>query len=156
MSGLTLGAGNFFGFGPSIQLPLFTGGRIRSNIAVQDARLEQAVMGYEREVLAAVEETENALAAYRREHERHGSLMAAVSASRQAVELARELYLAGPGDFLSVLEAQRALYANEEPARRERHGAGRESCRSLQSARRRLGSICAGRTPLTALRVFES
>jgi outer membrane protein, multidrug efflux system len=114
VSGLTLGAGNFFGFGPSIQLPLFTGGRIRSNIAVQDARLEQALRGYEREVLAAVEETENALAAYRREHERQGSLRAAVSASRQSVELARELYLAGPGDFLSVLEAQRALYANEE------------------------------------------
>ena len=113
VSGLTLGAGNFFGFGPSIQLPLFTGGRIRSNIEVQNARLEQALKGYEREVLAAVEEVENALAAYRREHERRGSLVTAVSASRLAVDLARELYLAGPGDFLSVLEAQQELYANE-------------------------------------------
>ncbi|MGH8630655.1 MAG: TolC family protein, partial [Burkholderiales bacterium] len=113
VSGLTLGAGNFFGIGPGIQLPLFTGGRIRSNIAVQEARLEQAVRSYECEVLAAAEETENALAAYRYEQQRHASLSAAVSASREAVELARELYLAGTGDFLSVLEAQQALYTNE-------------------------------------------
>ena len=113
VSGLTLGAGNFFGIGPGIQLPLFTGGRIRSNIAVQEARLEQAVKDYEREVLAAAEETENALAAYRSEQQRYASLSVAVAASRQAVELARELYLAGTGDFLSVLEAQQALYGNE-------------------------------------------
>ncbi len=113
LSGLTLGAGNFFGIGPGIQIPLFTSGRIRSNIAVQDARLEQAMRRYEGEVLAAAEESENALAASRREQERHASLAVAVRASRRAVELARELYLAGPGDFLSVLEAQRALYANE-------------------------------------------
>jgi NodT family efflux transporter outer membrane factor (OMF) lipoprotein len=118
VSGLTLGAGNFFAIGPSLQLPLFTGGRIRSNIAVQDARLEQAQRRYEQEVLAAVEETENALAAYRRERERNASLAAAVSASRQAVTLARELYLAGLGDFLSVLEAQRSQFSAEDELER--------------------------------------
>ena len=35
---LTLGAGNFFVAGPGISLPVFTGGRIRSNIAVQTSR----------------------------------------------------------------------------------------------------------------------
>src|SRR4029077_13081191 len=35
---LTLGAGNFYGVGPGITLPLFTAGRVRSNIAVQTAR----------------------------------------------------------------------------------------------------------------------
>jgi NodT family efflux transporter outer membrane factor (OMF) lipoprotein len=113
VSGLTLGAGNFFGIGPGIQLPLFTGGRIRSNIAVHEARLEQAVTSYDRELLAAAEEVENALAACRYEQQRHASLSAAVSSNRQAVELARELYLAGTGDFLSVLEAQQALYMDE-------------------------------------------
>jgi NodT family efflux transporter outer membrane factor (OMF) lipoprotein len=113
-SGLTLGAGNFFAIGPGVQLPIFTGGRIRSNIAVQEAKWEQSLRRYEQEVLAALEETESALAAYRREQERHGSLYAAVSASRTAVALARELYLAGLGDFLSVLEAQRAQFAAED------------------------------------------
>jgi NodT family efflux transporter outer membrane factor (OMF) lipoprotein len=114
VSGLTLGAGSFYGFGPSIQLPIFTGGRIRSNIAVQEARWEQSLRRYEQEVLAALEETENALAAYRREQDRHASLAAAVSASGTAVALARELYLAGLGDFLSVLDAQRTQFAAED------------------------------------------
>jgi outer membrane protein TolC len=38
----------------------------------------------------------------------------AVSSSRRAVDLSRELYTAGLADFLSVLEAQNALYANED------------------------------------------
>ncbi len=114
VSGLTLGAGNFFAIGPGIQLPIFTGGRIRSNIAVQEARWEQSLRRYEQEVLSALEETENALAAHRREQERHTSLAAAVSRSRTAVALARELYLAGLADFLSVLEAQRAQFAAED------------------------------------------
>jgi len=42
------------------------------------------------------------------------SLAAAVSSSSRAVELARELYLAGLGDFLSVLEAQGSQFAAEE------------------------------------------
>lgn len=125
VSGLTLGAGNFFAIGPSIQLPIFTGGRIRSNIAVQEARWEQSLRRYEQEVLAALEETENALAAYRREQERHASLAAAVSASRQAVGFARELYLAGLGDFLSVLETQLSQFAAEDELQRSETALGR-------------------------------
>ena len=118
VSGLTLGAGNFFAFGPGIQLPLFTGGRIRSNIGVQEARLQQALHRYEQEVLAAFEETENALAAYRYEQDRRASLAAAAASSRTAVDLAREVYAAGLGDFLSVLEAQRSQFAAEEELQR--------------------------------------
>ena len=40
-------------------------------------------------------------------------MSAAVSASKRAVDLAGERYLAGVGDFLSVLEAQQTLYSNE-------------------------------------------
>jgi len=112
--GLTLGAGNFFAVGPAIQLPIFTGGRIRANIAANDARLEQANVRYEGAMLTAVGEVENALAAYAREQERRDKLAAAAEASRTAVDLARELYSRGLSDFLSVLDAQRAQYADED------------------------------------------
>lgn len=114
IGGITLGVGNFFSFGPGVRLPIFTGGRIRSNIAVQDARLEQAVMQYESSVLRSLEEVENALVAYSREQQRRAKLQQAVNESRRAVELADELYLRGLGDFLSVLEAQRSRYALED------------------------------------------
>jgi outer membrane protein TolC len=39
---LTLGLGDVFPIGPSISLPFFNGGKIRSNVAVQRARMKQA------------------------------------------------------------------------------------------------------------------
>ena len=114
VSGLTLGAGNFFSFGPGVRLPIFTGGRIRSNIAVQDARLQQAATQYESAVLKSLEDVENALVSYSREQERRAKLQQAVDENRRAVELSKELYLRGLGDFLSVLEAQKSRYELED------------------------------------------
>ena len=114
---LTLGAGNFFSIGPvgpGISLPLFTGGRIRSNIAVQSSRQREAVIGYQSTVLNALEEVENALVSYSQEQERRDRLNDAVAHSQLAVDLATEQYKAGLVDFLSVLDAQRDLYANED------------------------------------------
>ncbi len=111
---LTLGLGNFFSVGPGISLPVFTGGRIRSNITVQTSRERQAVISYQSTILTALEEVENALVNYSQEQERRDRLNQAVEHSQLAVKLASEQYKAGLTDFLSVLEAQRDLYANED------------------------------------------
>jgi len=110
---LTLGLGNFYSVGPGVSLPLFTGGRIRSNIAVQTSRQRQALINYEAVILNALEEVENALVSYSEEQERRDRLNQAVEQSQLAVDLAAEQYRAGLVDFLSVLEAQGELYANE-------------------------------------------
>jgi outer membrane protein, multidrug efflux system len=111
---LTLGLGNFFAVGPGISLPLFTGGRIRSNIAVQSSRERQAVISYQSSILNALEEVENGLVSYSQEQDRRDRLTQAVEHSQLALHLADEQYRAGLTDFLSVLEAQRDLYANED------------------------------------------
>ena len=111
---LTLGAANFYSVGPGISLPLFTGGRIRSNIAVQTSRQREAVIGYQSTVLNALEEVENALVSYSQEQERRDRLNDAVAHSQLAVDLATEQYKAGLVDFLSVLDAQRDVYADED------------------------------------------
>jgi outer membrane protein, multidrug efflux system len=113
---ITLGAGNFFSVGPGISLPLFTGGRIRSNIAVQNAREREALVSYQSSVLNALEEVENALVSYAQEQERRDRLNEAAQHSQLAVDLATEQYKAGLTDFLSVLDAQRELYADEDQA----------------------------------------
>jgi outer membrane protein TolC len=95
-------------------LPSFTGGRIRSNIAVQTSRQREAVIGYQSTVLNALEDVENALVSYSQEQERRDRLNDAVAHSQLAVDLATEQYKAGLVDFLSVLDAQRGLYANED------------------------------------------
>ena len=111
---LTLGAGNFYGVGPGISLPLFTAGRIRSNIAVQTSRQREALISYQSTILNSLEEVENALVSYSQEQERRDRLNEAVAHSQLAVDLATEQYKAGLADFLSVLDAQRELYANED------------------------------------------
>jgi outer membrane protein, multidrug efflux system len=113
---ITLGAGNFFSVGPGISLPLFTGGRIRSNIAVQDARQHEALISYRSSVLNALEEVQNALVNYAQEQERRDRLNEAAQQSQLAVDLATEQYKAGLTDFLAVLDAQRELYADEDQA----------------------------------------
>jgi multidrug efflux system outer membrane protein len=111
--GLTLGLGNFFFGGVGIRLPIFNGGRIRSNIKAQDARLDQAILAYEDTLRHSLEDVENSLTSYEREREQRTKLEQAVASNRRSVELAKELYTAGLSDFLSVLEAEKELYRSE-------------------------------------------
>lgn len=111
---LTLGLGNFFAAAPSISLPVFTGGRIRSNVAVQNARVKQAFVAYQKTVLTSFEETENALTNYADEQSRRDHLEATVRASQDALNLATDQYRAGLTDFLTVLDSERTLFASQD------------------------------------------
>lgn len=111
---LTLGAGNFYGVGPGITLPLFTAGRIRSNIAVQTSRQRGALITYQSAILTALEEVQNALVNYSQEQERRDRLNQAVQQSQLAADLAKDQYIGGLADFLSVLDAQGQLYTSED------------------------------------------
>ena len=104
-----------FGFiVPAVRWPILSGGRIRATIRVYEAREEQALRQYEKAVLIAVEEVENALLAQSRERRRGEALRASVEANRRALDLATERYTGGLENFLSVLDAQRSLYSAEE------------------------------------------
>jgi hypothetical protein len=80
---LRLGARNFFSIGPGIRLPLFTGGRIRSNISVQASRRDAALIRYRSAILNALEEVQNALVNYSHEQERRDRLNDAVQHGRR-------------------------------------------------------------------------
>jgi len=109
VTGLSLGSGNFFGFGPELVLPIFTGGRLRANIAASGARLDQAKIEYENEILAAFQEAEDAIAAYRAEQARLAKLGEASTAAHSALSLSQDVYRAGLADFLGVLDAERSV-----------------------------------------------
>lgn len=111
---LTLGLGNFFAAGPAISVPAFTGGRIRSNVAVQNARVKQAQALYQKTVLTSLEETENALTNYAEEQSRRDHLEATVRASQDALDLTNDQYRAGLADFLTVLDSERTLFQNQD------------------------------------------
>ncbi len=95
--------------GPGLSWALFQGGAIRKNIEVQNALQEQYLMAYRSTVLNALEEVENALAAYAQEQQKQKSLAEAVMAAEKAADLAGKKYQAGQTDLTDLLEAQRSL-----------------------------------------------
>ncbi|MCI0415769.1 efflux transporter outer membrane subunit [bacterium] len=113
-SSLGSSGSRFWSIIPGVSLPIFNFGRIRSNIAVQNAREEQAFVIYEQTVLTSLREVEDALVAFSEDQNRHQTLSGAVDANRRAVDLANQLYKQGLTDFLSVLQAQRDLFASED------------------------------------------
>ena len=113
-SNLADSGSKFWSIVPGVSLPIFNFGRIRSNIAVQNAREEQAFVTYQQTVLTSLREVEDALVAFSEDQRRRQTLSSAVDANRRAVDLANQLYKQGLTDFLSVLQAQRDLFASED------------------------------------------
>ena len=107
-------ASRSFGLGPSVSWPIFQGGAIVSNVRVQEALRNQAFITYQKTVLAAFQDVENALIAFAKEQQHRKALNDAVVANRKAVDLSLQLYTEGQIDFLNVLNAQRSLYASED------------------------------------------
>lgn len=101
-------------FGPAVDWQIFNAGSVSSNIELQKAIQQETMLAYQKTVLTALQDVENALVAYANEHQRRKALVDAVAANRNAVELATKLYAQGQTDFLNVLNAQRSLYGSED------------------------------------------
>lgn len=108
-SGLTQNGGDTWSFGPRITWAALDIGRVQARIKVAGARADAQLANYERTVLSALEETENALIEWGREQARRDYLRQSALASEEAAGLARQRYDAGAADFLNVLDAERVL-----------------------------------------------
>ena len=104
----------YWSVGPTVTWPVFTAGRLRAQVAVQNAREEQAAIRYEKTVLTALKDVEDALIAYSKEQATRDAFLQAVKANRQASDIANELYSRGLVDFLNVVVTQRAQYNTED------------------------------------------
>jgi outer membrane protein TolC len=107
-------ASRYWSAGPTLQWNLFQSGSIRANIRVQNARQEQAWDAYQKTVLTALEDVENALTAYAKEQIRRAALARSAQADQQALDLSNELYTNGLTDFLQVLDSERSLCAAQD------------------------------------------
>jgi NodT family efflux transporter outer membrane factor (OMF) lipoprotein len=95
--------------GPSIVLPIFDAGRLKSTLELRKAEQLEAAIAYHKTVLQAWREVVDALTAYRREAERRAGLRRQMEHSRQALDIARSRYKIGVGEFLAVLDAERSF-----------------------------------------------
>lgn len=107
-------ASNTWFAGPQLLLPIFNSRLIEQDIQFNKLKAEQALFEYEKTVLAALEETENAIGAFHAEMARNQYLADALQASREAYSLINDLYQNGFKDYFEVAVGQRNLISNEE------------------------------------------
>jgi multidrug efflux system outer membrane protein len=99
--------------GANLAQPLIDFGRIRSEINTADAQQQEAFLNYQKTVLTALEDMENALTRYLNETERNKQLHDAVNENRLSVKYAREQFQSGYIDLLDVLVAERNMLQSE-------------------------------------------
>jgi len=109
---LTSWASRFLSAGPTVELPIFEGGRLRATVRLQDAEAKEAALAYQSTVLSALHEVDDALAAYGDDQASARALAETVARNREAVQMARQRYVSGVGDFIDVLDADRSRQQN--------------------------------------------
>lgn len=97
------------GIAPAISLPVFEGGRLRSQLAGQSAFYDSAVEQYNATVLHALEEVANAVTRDRAEQEQARLNRQALASARQAHRLAEQAWRAGLTDQANEIGARIAL-----------------------------------------------
>lgn len=95
--------------GPGLTIPIFEGGQLRATLQLREALQQEAAIGFQKTVLQAWHDVDNALTAYQAEQSRRDELIQAVADNRRALGLAQSRYQQGVADFLTVLDAQRSL-----------------------------------------------
>jgi len=127
----------FWSVGPNVELPLFTGGLNRANLARARAAYDETLANYRLTVLTAFGEVEDSLAAQQWLAEEWSAENAAVAAARQALAIANNRYRAGLVTYLDVATAQTQALSEERSAV-ELQGARQTACINLIKA---LGSV---------------
>lgn len=107
-------ASRAYSFGPAFQWQIFSAGRIRNNIRVEESRVAQSLSQYESSILVAVEEVETSMAGILYERDRLSNLQRAVSASTETVSLVKDNYRNGLVSFQNVLDAERTKFSAED------------------------------------------
>lgn len=99
---------------PSISWAAFDMGSVRARLRASEAQAGGVAAQYEKTVLGALEDTENALLSYAKQQAQLKFRLEQSVAARRAAELAEVRYRAGSSDFLTLLDAQRTQLAADD------------------------------------------
>ena len=98
----------FWAVGPTLQLPLFTGGRNRAQLASAKSAYDVTVADYRQTILSAFQEVEDQLAAQQLLEEELTAQVSAMQAAQRTLEVANNRYKSGLVTYLEVATAQSA------------------------------------------------
>jgi multidrug efflux system outer membrane protein len=98
-------------FVPQVTQPIFTAGRLRSNVRLAQAQRDSAVAQYQKAIQTAFTEVSNALIAHQRVRESRVQQEALVLALEDRKRLAYVRYRGGVDTQLNALDADRDLFS---------------------------------------------
>jgi len=113
MSDLFTGPARAWQFGPAVSFPLFTGGRLRGNLKIAEARFQESVAVYQRTSQQAFREVSDSLIEYQRSREFRTKQETLTEATRSSADLAHVRYEGGVTSYLEVLFTEQDLLASE-------------------------------------------
>lgn len=100
--------------GPTLSLPIFTGGRNRAELASARAAYESTVASYRQTVLSAFQDVEDQLAAQRLLALQFEAENAALASARRTLDISMTRYKGGVITYLEVATAQSTALAHEQ------------------------------------------
>ena len=95
---------------PQVTQPIFTAGRLKSNVRLAEAERDQALIQYEKAIQTAFTEVSNALIAHQRVHESRVKQEELVVVLQDRLRLAYVRYRGGVDTQLNALDADRDLF----------------------------------------------
>ncbi|MFE8646414.1 TolC family protein [Sphingomonas sp. NCPPB 2930] len=102
------------GYGISLSMPIFDGGRIRANIAVHESRVQESMAEYEKAMLSALADADVAVKRFRSARESSVSLVQMEIASDQAARQIVRMFDAGLVDINTLLDTQRRAMKSKD------------------------------------------
>lgn len=113
LTSLFSGSRSVWGFLPQLEQPIFTGGRIKSNVRLTQAERDFLVVNYEKTVQTAFREVSDSLIAYHKVKEVRSQRELLVTTLRDRSRLAYLRYNGGVSNLLEALDADRELFDAE-------------------------------------------
>jgi len=113
LSDLFTGASRTWQFGPAVTVPLFTGGRLRGNLKLAEARFHESLASYQQTVQGAFRDVSDGLIAYQRTQEFRQKQEDRTQAHRDATDMANVRYEGGVTSYLEVLYNEQELFNAE-------------------------------------------
>ncbi|HSZ63007.1 MAG TPA: efflux transporter outer membrane subunit [Terriglobales bacterium] len=105
LTNLFTGPAGLWSFGGQLLQPIFTAGRIRSNVRLTEAQQQEAVLVYQQFIQQAFRETSDSLVAYRKNQEFRAQEQLLTNSAQDTVRLANMRYEGGVSSYLEVLDS---------------------------------------------------
>jgi multidrug efflux system outer membrane protein len=108
---LFTGPSSFWNVGPTLTVPIFTAGKLRSNVHLTEAQQQQALLTYQQTIQQAFRDVSDSLIAYQKNREFREQQELLTASAEDSAKLAQIRYQAGVASYLEVLTNDTNFFA---------------------------------------------